>query len=180
MHYGLAHLESSFHAYNVYKVVSLAPCFVPHVPNFTKAYANSTIMQFQSKGVFAINGPNCEQDLKTICANFPGIFCDFYRRNTGEQGQSVKSEQHWVMNSLTDRFQEFAPDWLDGQETMPLVDVSQIKQVPMAFFTATRDQVCPIAWQASTSRRSSLRRCRLMWRARVTSGSTQVPTPIGS
>jgi len=55
----------------------------------------------------------------------------------------VKSEQHWVMNGETDRFQEFAPNWLDGEEQMPLVDVSQIKNVPMAFFTATNDQVCP-------------------------------------
>ena len=46
MHYGLAHLESTFHADNVHKVVQLAPCFVPHVPNFTQAYANATIMQF--------------------------------------------------------------------------------------------------------------------------------------
>ena len=44
MHYGLAHLESTFHADNVHKVVQLAPCFVPHVPNFTQAYANATIM----------------------------------------------------------------------------------------------------------------------------------------
>ena len=26
---------------------------------------------------------------------------------------------------------------------MPIVDVSQIKHVPMAFFTATNDEVCP-------------------------------------
>ena len=26
---------------------------------------------------------------------------------------------------------------------MPLVDVSNIKKVPMAFFTATNDEVCP-------------------------------------
>ena len=84
MHYGLAHLESTFHADNVHKVVQLAPCFVPHVPNFTQAYANATIMQFQSKGVYAINGPNWDQDLPVICENYPGIFCDFYTKNTGE------------------------------------------------------------------------------------------------
>jgi lysosomal acid lipase/cholesteryl ester hydrolase len=40
MHYGLAHLESSFHADNVHKVVQIAPCFVPHVPNWTISFAN--------------------------------------------------------------------------------------------------------------------------------------------
>lgn len=100
-------------------------------------------MQFQSVGVYSINGPTWDKDLKTICDNFPGVFCNYYTKNTGEQGQSVKSEQHWVMNGLTDRFQEYADNWLDGETQTALVDVSKIKKVPMAFFTATKDQVCP-------------------------------------
>ena len=123
--------------------MQLAPCFVPHVPNWTKSFANSTIMQFQSVGVYSINGPNWDQDLKTICTNFPGTICDLYTKETGNQGQAVKSEQHWIMNGLTDRFQEFAPNWLAGETQMPLVDVSKVKQVPIAFFTATNDEVCP-------------------------------------
>lgn len=86
MHYGLAHLESTFHVDNVHKVVQLAPCFVPHVPNFTKGYANKTIMQFQSVGVYSINGPNWDDNLKIICDNYPGIFCNYYTQNTGSQG----------------------------------------------------------------------------------------------
>ena len=93
--------------------------------------------------MYAINGPNWDQDLQTICTEFPGVFCNYYTNNTGEQGQSVKSEQHWVMNGETNRFQEFANDWLEGEEETELVDVSKINKVPMAFFTATRDDVCP-------------------------------------
>jgi len=63
MHYGMAKLESSFHSKYLHKVVQLAPCFVPHVPNFSKDYANSTIMQFQSIGVYSINGPTWDTDL---------------------------------------------------------------------------------------------------------------------
>lgn len=55
----------------------------------------------------------------------------------------MTSEQYWTMNGLTDRFQEFAPNWLDGEETMPLVEMSNIKQVPMTFFVGTLDDVCP-------------------------------------
>lgn len=47
------------------------------------------------------------------------------------------------MNSFTDRFQEFAEDWLEGEETTPLVEMSNIKQVPMSFFVATEDELCP-------------------------------------
>ena len=46
------------------------------------------------------------------------------------------------MNGLTDRFQEFADNWLAGEEETPLVDVSQIKKVPMAFFVASDDEIC--------------------------------------
>ena len=46
MHYGLAHIEDTFYAQNLHKTVSLAPCFIPHVPNWTKDYANATVMQF--------------------------------------------------------------------------------------------------------------------------------------
>ena len=87
--------------------------------------------------MYSFHGPNWDEDLKTIC-DFSTVLCKYYSGNSG-QGQSVKSEQHWVMNGLTDRFQEFAPNWLDGETEMPLVDVSQIKTVPMAFFTATND-----------------------------------------
>jgi len=47
------------------------------------------------------------------------------------------------MDGLTDRFQEFAEHWLEGEEETELCDVSKIHIVPMAFFTATDDHTCP-------------------------------------
>ena len=47
------------------------------------------------------------------------------------------------MNGLTDRFQEFAPNWLDGETETALVEMSNIKQVPMTFFVGTKDEICP-------------------------------------
>ena len=142
MHYGLSHLEDSFHADNLYKVVHLAPCFYPHVPNWTKLFADHTVMQFQNYGIYAINGPNWTRDLQTICDNFPLVICDYAKSITGSQPQSVKSEQYWLTNGLTNRFQEFPEHWLDGETETDLVDVSRIRRVPMAFFTATHDEVC--------------------------------------
>lgn len=47
MFYGLSHLEDKFHADNLYKVVQLAPCFVPKVSNYATIFAmNETIMTF--------------------------------------------------------------------------------------------------------------------------------------
>jgi pimeloyl-ACP methyl ester carboxylesterase len=142
MHYGLAHLESTFYADHLHKAVMLAPCFVPHVPNWTKFEANRTIMDLQQSGVYALYGPNWEEDLKVICRDFWGVLCEYYS-HSDSQGLSVRSEQYWVMNGLTDRFQEFAYYWADGITETTLVDVSNIKQVPIAFFTATNDEVCP-------------------------------------
>ena len=101
-------------------------------------------MQFQSKGIYAINGPNWEDDLKKICENWPGAMCEYYSSVTGAQGQSMKSEQYWGMNGIVDRFQEFAPNWLDGEEVTDLVEMSKIKTVPMAFFVGTEDRLCPL------------------------------------
>lgn len=46
------------------------------------------------------------------------------------------------MNGVTNRFQEFAPNWLDGETKTELVEMSNIKQVPMTFFIGTEDTVC--------------------------------------
>lgn len=78
MHYGLSHLESDFHAKSLHKVVHLAPCFVANFPNWTATYADKTIMTYQSKGVYAFNGPNWDKDLKTLCDSYPGKLCDYY------------------------------------------------------------------------------------------------------
>lgn len=48
MFYGLAHMESEFHADNLYRVVQLAPCFYPLIPEeFRKPkIADATIMKY--------------------------------------------------------------------------------------------------------------------------------------
>lgn len=145
MHYGLARLESSFHADNVYKVVNMAPCFIIGAPNWTKFYANRTVMRFQELGIYAINGPNWDRDLQTICDNFPGPICLSYTNGSGSQPRSAKDEQHWLQNGLTNNFQDWVEidDWLAGSTQGTIVDVSQIKTVPMTFFIGENDHVCP-------------------------------------
>lgn len=83
MHYGLAHLESDFHVDNLYRAVHLAPCFYAVSPNSGKAYYDATLFQFQSKGIYAINGPNWDEQLALICENFPGPMCSHYTGYTG-------------------------------------------------------------------------------------------------
>ena len=108
MFYGLAHKESEF-VDHIYKAVLLAPCFYCHVEQkaFPVLVANETIMKFQGYGVYAINGPNWERDLQTLCDNFPKEVCDYYKGLEGKQGQAVQSEKYWTMNGTVQRFQEY-------------------------------------------------------------------------
>ena len=83
MHYGLAHDSDNFRADNLYKIVHLAPCFVSNVPDWTKGFANETVFQFQDYGVYAIEGPNWEEDLKTIRQNFGFTVYHLMKKMTG-------------------------------------------------------------------------------------------------
>ena len=70
MHYALTHLEKEFFVDNLYKTVSLAPCFVQYLPRTTIPYYENNLMHFQEHGIYSINGPNKEQDKETICEDF--------------------------------------------------------------------------------------------------------------
>ena len=43
------------------------------------------------------------------------------------------------MNGVVQRFQEFDDKWLDGELETEMVDLSNIKIVPISMFTATDD-----------------------------------------
>ena len=49
-----------------------------------------------------------------------------------------------MQNAIVDIYQEFAPhaDWIDGGEITEPVHIENIKQVPITFFTATKDRTC--------------------------------------
>ena len=142
MHYALAKNEKSYHVNNLHKVVHMAPCFIPDVPDLMKSKANTSIMTFRDNGIYAINGPNWTADLQQIKDVYGFTVGKYFEHATGSQGQGVKSEQYWLMNGLIDRFQEFDDEWLTGSEETTLVDVSQITELPMTFFVARDDLVC--------------------------------------
>ena len=43
------------------------------------------------------------------------------------------------MNGTVQRFQEFDDEWLEGKLETDMVDLGQIKLVPISMFTATED-----------------------------------------
>ena len=57
---------------------------------------------------------------------------------------SVTSEIHWWQNAYTDRFQEYAPNYTDGDRITELIPIDTISQVPIAMLAGTRDNTCTI------------------------------------
>ena len=48
----------------------------------------------------------------------------------------------FIQGAILERFQEYAPNWNEGEKETELVDVSKIDKIPMAFFIATDDTLC--------------------------------------
>ena len=70
MFYGLTQLEDFYYSGNIASFVAMAPCVLPvsDTKTFPNTYADS-VGAFRDLGVYAINGPNWEEDLTRICAN---------------------------------------------------------------------------------------------------------------
>lgn len=145
MFYGLSHLEDEFYADNLHKVVQLAPCFGD---NYTyegdKQDINDKIHFLEDNGVWAVCGPNWEDDLQTICDNNSKSVCHHYKGYTGNQGISVPMLNHWSQNIAVNRFQEYVTDakWLAGEYIAEEVHLENIKRVPISMFVATNDNSC--------------------------------------
>jgi pimeloyl-ACP methyl ester carboxylesterase len=142
MFYALSHvpsLEQSLH-----RVVQLAPCFIPYFPppSDTVEYSNATIMQYQSKNIWAFNGPNWERDLPVLCTNFGKDLCDYFGAFAGWQASGVENGKYWTTVGVTQRFQEYnINDWKAGTYDQPLIPIQNIK-VPLSFIIVKDDVTC--------------------------------------
>ena len=79
MFYGLAHLEDTFYAKSLHKVVALAPCFVSSNLLCPDIISEST---FKEKGIYNLFGPNWDANLKTICSDYSAELCNAYSNSS--------------------------------------------------------------------------------------------------
>jgi len=101
-----------------------------------------TIGTFIDNGIYAINGPNSEDDYALFCATYEDL-CRVvsYEFWTSYQPFSVKSMEHWAQNFFDEGFNEFKDIW-PSRRSSQAVDVSNIKGVPMSFFIGENDSLC--------------------------------------
>ena len=64
---------------------------------------------------------------------------------------SIQSSLHWQQNTYTGRFQEFAPNYLDGERETDLVDIGSIDKVPIAMLVGKDDVTCPYSQAVITA-----------------------------
>lgn len=58
---------------------------------------------------------------------------------------------HWWQNAYTDRFQEYAPNYLSGEREAELIPLDSIDKVPIAMLSGTVDWTCPHARAEETA-----------------------------
>lgn len=60
MHYALSHDPSDFFGENLHRVIQLAPCFYPNVPDLITDMVTDSIMKFQEFGIYSLYDENWE------------------------------------------------------------------------------------------------------------------------
>merc|ERR1739844_41465 len=83
MHYALAHDEELWLQDNLKRVIQLAPCFVAEIEGMYESEYDATLATFRENGIYAINGPNWEQDLAKICELYDELTCYLYSNDFG-------------------------------------------------------------------------------------------------
>ena len=140
MFYALAKMEDEFFADNLFTFAAIDPCTLA-LTDGDRMYTEG-LFHFKDYGIFAIGGPNWDQDLKTICANFDEEICEYATDLDEGQPVSLNTEVHWAQNTMLGRFQEYIPDYTEVVEEADLVDISKIKKVPITLWSGLLDETC--------------------------------------
>jgi len=102
MFYGLAKLEESFFADNLFTFAALDPCTIQSDEG-QRIYRDG-LFHFEDYGVYVLGGPNWKHDRKTICNNFDQEICDYADGYAGGEPVTVQTNMHWAQNVIENRF----------------------------------------------------------------------------
>ena len=98
---------------------------------------------FPEIGVHDLYGPNYfPKEHATICSEL-GVQACLYGSRYWFQPMAVQSEIHWWQNTYTNRFQEYAPNYMQGERETDLIPIETIDKVPIAMLVGTADNTCP-------------------------------------
>ena len=140
MFYLLATMEEEFLKDNLFTFAAVDPCTID-VSEGNSLYEEG-LFHFDEYGIYVFAGPNWTQDRETICSNFSQEVCDYADSTSGGEPVSLKTNVHWAQNTIQDRFQEYAPDYMQGKTKTPEYDLTSIKHVPVSIWSGELDVTC--------------------------------------
>ena len=143
MFYALAKFEEAYLADSLEKFVALAPCTFYDAQGVPETYYENSVYKFPALGVDELYGPNWTAKQKIICDTFDQSVCDAWQCTECET-VATRSETHWLQNTYTGRFQEYAPKYLEGEKEAALIPLESIDKVPVAMVIGAKDALCTL------------------------------------
>ena len=101
MFYALTKRQDWF-AENLFTFAAIDPCTIDMTEG--DSIYEDGLFHFADYGIYAFNGPNWDQDVKTICKNFDHEVCQYAKWQTGQEPLSLKTNVHWAQNCVQQRF----------------------------------------------------------------------------
>ena len=150
MFYALSKIEEEFLKDNLYTFAAIDPCTID-VSEGNRLYEDG-LFHFSEYGIYAFGGPNWDQDQETICSNFDQEICDYALGCAGGEPVSLKTNVHWAQNVIQQRFQEYAPDYMQDVVETDLINLSSIKHVPVTIWSGFLDTTCANAQALETAK----------------------------
>lgn len=123
----------------------MAPCTLSEDYVEASVYENG-VFKFWDDEIYNLGDRNRGEDwwstLDFICENYPENVCNYASGYGYAEPVAVKGEMYGGQQHLIHRFQEFAPNYAEGQIITPLIPLYSISIVPVTFWTSELDTTC--------------------------------------
>ena len=146
MHVALTKYESQLSQW-LNRVISLTPCFATYPEgaelNLSEE-AFGEVGYWWDLGVHATNGPNWEEDKETICNSLGWWNCRWTKAidRWNIAPYSNKNLDHWLQNTITQRYQEYVEDFSPENYEAPLYPIESLSTIPLTLIIGDGDDVC--------------------------------------
>jgi len=100
---------------------------------------------FKSLGIYAQGGPYWYEELPRLCQAFGAEACFTLQKLGFLKNISYKTLQHQAQNHQQGRFQEYSGNYWDlfkSDRTTQLIDLRNIKKVPVGMYVGGNDITC--------------------------------------
>jgi len=97
----------------------LAPC-IYFEPTTYQQYVDG-YGEYRKLGINVLYGPNWESHVVDICANMSEGWCNDAKNSRGKEPQPLKSREWYTQVTVSDRFQQYDPNFGSVKSVMPLI-----------------------------------------------------------